>query len=97
MPCVESFAVCPQFDFRLGVKVGSFLAYNINRALSLQPEVAYVRRGAKNFGAQRMRVRNDYLEVPVLLKLSVPLKPVTPRAFVGPYVRFLVDDNMPSS
>jgi len=55
--------------------------------LAIQPEVLYIRMGAKyeDLGG-KVETRVDYVQVPVLLKLSViPLGPIRPVIYAGGY------------
>ena len=86
-------------DFRPGFTGGVFLNYQINDAFSVQPEVLYSRRGAKNHFDESgrfddIRVRQDVIEIPVLLKLSAPTAPVTPRLYVGPALGFVTNSEV---
>jgi hypothetical protein len=80
-------------DFRPGFSGGVFATYDVNSSFSIQPEVLYTTKGAKNVQTPTglTRLRADYLEVPVLFKLSAPLKPVTPRLYVGPSLGILLN------
>lgn len=87
--------------FRPGFTGGAYLTYRVNEALSVQPEVLYSVRGAKNVDynlptavVEDDRVRHDVLQVPVLFKLSAPLEPVTPRLYAGPAVGFLLNSEI---
>ncbi|WP_022836511.1 porin family protein [Salisaeta longa] len=84
-----------QSDYRPGFSGGLFATYVVNDAFSIQPEVLYTVKGGKNIEFEGttsdLRWRLDYIQVPVLLKLSAPLNGViTPRLYVGPQVSFLV-------
>ncbi|MCS3635666.1 hypothetical protein GGP57_003006 [Salinibacter ruber] len=88
-------------DFRPGFTGGVFLNYQVNDAFSVQPEVLYSRRGAKNHFSETtspdledIRVRQDVIEIPVLLKLSAPTAPVTPRLYVGPALGFITNSEV---
>ena len=87
--------------FRPGFTGGVFLNYQVNDAFSVQPEVLYSRRGAKNHFSETtspdledIRVRQDVIEIPVLLKLSAPTAPVTPRLYVGPALGFVTNSEL---
>ena len=84
-------------DFRPGFTGGVFVNYQVNEAFAVQPEVLYSRRGTKNHnsavGSDR-RVRQDVIEIPVLLKLSAPTAPVTPRLYVGPALGFITNSEL---
>ena len=88
-------------DFRPGFTGGLFLTYHVNDAFSIQPEVLYSLRGAKNhFSAttspdlENVRVSQDVIEIPVLFKLSAPLSPITPRIYVGPSLGFITSTSV---
>lgn len=59
--------------------------------LAVQPEVLYVRMGAKYvIEGDGLEFRFDYIQVPVLLKLSViPLGPIRPIIYAGGYGSYL--------
>ncbi|WP_118831821.1 porin family protein [Salinibacter ruber] len=91
-------------DFRPGFTGGVFLNYQVNDAFAVQPEVLYSRRGTKNHNSAAgndisvadddIRVRQDVIEIPVLLKLSAPTAPVTPRLYVGPALGFITNSEL---
>lgn len=86
-------------DFRPGFTGGVFLNYQVNEAFSIQPEVLYSVRGAKNHfneagTLENVRVRQDVIEIPVLFKLSAPLSPITPRLYVGPALGFVTNSEV---
>ncbi|WP_103029474.1 porin family protein [Salinibacter altiplanensis] len=84
-------------DFRPGFTGGVFLNYQVNEAFAVQPEVLYSRRGTKNHNSAAgndIRVRQDVIEIPVLLKLSAPTAPVTPRIYVGPALGFVTNSEI---
>jgi hypothetical protein len=86
-------------DFRPGFTGGIFLTYQVNEAFSIQPEVLYSLRGAKNHFNEAgtlndVRVSQDVIEIPVLFKLSAPLSPITPRIFAGPSIGFITNTSV---
>lgn len=88
-------------DFRPGFTGGVFLNYQVNEVFAVQPEVLYSVRGAKNHFSETtspdledIRVRQDVIEIPVLLKLSAPTAPVTPRLYVGPALGFVTNSEV---
>ncbi|WP_251924427.1 porin family protein, partial [Salinibacter ruber] len=86
-------------DFRPGFTGGVFLNYQVNDVFAVQPEVLYSRRGTKNHFDESgrfddVRVRQDVIEIPVLLKLSAPTAPVTPRLYVGPALGFVTNSEL---
>ena len=84
-------------DFRPGFTGGVFLDSQVNEAFAVQPEVLYSRRGTKNHNSAAgddIRVRQDVIEIPVLLKLSAPTAPVIPRLYVGPALDFVTNSEV---
>lgn len=77
-------------DFRTGLTTGLSLTYDVNEVFSMQPGVLYTIKGGDDVGRFQQRVRFDYLEIPVLFKLSAPLQPVTPRLYAGPALGILL-------
>ena len=64
---------------------GIFLEFNFGRVLTLQPEVLYTMKGADT-GEGKLKF--DYIEIPVLLKLRLPTGHVHPFIFAGPAFGF---------
>jgi hypothetical protein len=75
---------------RTGVVVGPFVAFPINETVALQVEALYATKGATpTDGTNELKIRLAYLDLPVLVRLSVP----STRRFyflVGPSVNFNV-------
>jgi len=79
---------------RLGIIIGAFVAINISDMVTIQPEVLYTQKGAKYEGnlaqqtgtAFTSEIKLDYLEIPVLLKVSLLPKAavVQPNLYFGP-------------
>ncbi|HUT07925.1 MAG TPA: porin family protein [Candidatus Latescibacteria bacterium] len=63
--------------------------------LAIQPEVLYTRMGAKfAVDADSLEYRFDYIQVPVLLKLSViPAGPIRPVIYAGGYGSYMLKAN----
>jgi hypothetical protein len=63
--------------------------------IAIQPEVLYVRMGSRYVVAgSGLEFRFDYIQVPVLLKLSViPLGPIRPIIYAGGYGSYLFKAN----
>ena len=64
---------------------GIFLELNFGRILTIQPEVLYTMKGADT-GEGKLKF--DYLEIPVLLKLRIPTGSIHPFVFAGPAFGF---------
>jgi hypothetical protein len=61
--------------------------------LSIQPEILYVRMGSlyEVDALNSLEFRNDYIQVPVLLKLSIiPVGPIQPFLCAGGYGAYLI-------
>lgn len=79
-------------DSRTGFLGGAFLTYDFSNMFSIQPEAFYSMKGAKQtetyYGETITgTLKLDYIEIPVLLKLNIPLEggsTVRPSIFVGP-------------
>jgi hypothetical protein len=69
----------------VGFCAGIFLELNLGRILTIQPEVLYTVKGADS-GTGKLKF--DYLEIPVLLKLRIPTGSVHPFVFAGPAFGF---------
>ncbi len=87
-------------ELKPGVVVGAYMTYDLVPFLSIQPEVLYSMKGTKateNPSLPRLPVNvtqiYNYIEVPVLLKLNLPLGPAlpfSPSIFAGPDFAFNV-------
>jgi len=78
---------------RVGFCAGIFIELNFGRILTIQPEVLYTMKGAdaaiddgEITGTGKLRF--DYIEIPILLKLRILPGPVHPFIFAGPAVGF---------
>ena len=92
-------------DWRTGFTGGVFATYDIYSFLSIQPEIIYSVRGSKDLdyrkigGPEGLRFRKDILEIPILIKLGLPLSQISdrlpetviPRGYVGPALGFIVN------
>jgi len=78
---------------RVGFCAGIFLEFNLGRILTIQPEVLYTMKGAEATLAEGVltgtgKLRFDYLEIPILLKVRIPTGDVHPFVFAGPAIGF---------
>jgi hypothetical protein len=78
---------------RVGFCAGIFLEFNFGRILTIQPEVLYTMKGADATLAEGVltgtgKLRFDYLEIPILLKVRIPTGDVHPFVFAGPAIGF---------
>ena len=69
----------------VGFCAGIFLELNLGRILTIQPEMLYTVKGADS-GTGKLKF--DYLEIPVLLKIRIPTGSVHPFVFAGPAFGF---------
>ena len=78
--------------FKPGFAFGGFLGFNLSPAVTIQPEVMYVMKGAKyEEGDMELQFKVNYLEVPVLLKYNFTTSgSISPALFVGPAVAFKI-------
>jgi hypothetical protein len=82
-------------DARTGLGLGAFARFGLASTLSLQPEALYVGKGfSGNDGGFESTFKLDYLQVPVLLQVHVPVDgAVSPRLFAGPAIAFKLSCN----
>lgn len=86
---------------RTGFAAGARMAFPFSPYLSLQPEVTFVQRGATfaQAGGYSITAKYNTLQVPVLLKATLPTQPVSPYLTAGPVAFFnlssSVDANSP--
>lgn len=71
---------------RTTAAIGLFVRFRISERLSIQPEALYLRKGYDDMVDGSGHVFEvDYLQLPVLLQVDVPLKPrLAARVFGGP-------------
>lgn len=69
----------------VGFCAGIFLELNIGRILTIQPEALYTVKGADT-GEGKLKF--DYIEFPILLKVRIPISSVHPFVFAGPAFGF---------
>jgi hypothetical protein len=68
---------------KLGFVGGGFLQLNFGDIFSLRPELLYEQKGNQISGLNT-NVELDYIEVPVLVKLSTGLPVINPSILLGP-------------
>ncbi len=91
---------------RTGFVGGAYAAFNLGPAIGVQPELLFVRKGAKLFsqnvsvggvdlGDVHTTLDVDYVEIPVLLRLSLPTPgPVSVRLLAGPVADIKVSEKL---
>jgi len=85
---------------KVGFMGGIFLAFNFGRVVTIQSEVLYTMKGATYVALDDSytdKLYADYIEVPLLLKLKIPLPVVQPFVFAGPTVGFKLNEKLESN
>jgi hypothetical protein len=80
---------------RIGFIGGIFLAFNFGKVVTIQWEVLYTMKGATYISLDDTfteKLYGDYIEIPLLLKLRIPLPIVQPFVFAGPSVGFKLSE-----
>lgn len=77
-----------------GLSAGVFLNITSgNEIIGFQPELLFSQKGSDfQVGNIREDYRLSYIEVPMLLKVSVPISSLRPNIFAGPYASFKVSE-----
>ncbi len=75
--------VSPLFGSRLGVVAGGFAHLGLLPGLALQPEVLYAQKGAQTSDGSTAYELN-YVEIPVLVEVSLALPLLNPGVLLGP-------------
>jgi hypothetical protein len=93
-------------DNRTGFVGGAYAAFELSPNLAFQPELLYVRKGARlfstdvtvggiTFGRVGSTLDVDYVEVPLLLRVSTPSTgPVDLRLLAGPVVALKANEQV---
>lgn len=93
-------------DNRTGFVGGVYGAFDLSPMIGVQPELLFVRKGAKlfstnvtigslTFGSVGSTLDVDYVEIPVLLRLSLPTAgPVDVRLLAGPVASLKVAEKV---
>ena len=78
-------------DTKVGFAFGGFFTYNFSPTFALQPEFLYTMKG---FTVSELGIDIDfkanYLEIPVLFKLTFGTGTTKPSLFAGPAIAFLM-------
>ncbi len=67
--------------------LGVFLGFQVGPIVTIQPEVLYMMKGAEfDSAAVNITRKLDYIEIPILLKVNIPVQGniVKPSVFAGP-------------
>lgn len=81
---------------KVGIVGGIFLAINIGKIITIEPEFLYTMKGTQQevTGDYTEKLYGDYLEIPVLLKLRLPTPGIQPVIFAGPSVGFKLKEKL---
>lgn len=82
---------------KVGLVAGVFLAINIGKIITIQPEFLYTMKGsqiADPLGEYSGKLYGDYLEIPLLLKVRIPTPGIQPAIFAGPSVGFKLREKL---
>ena len=85
---------------KVGFNGGVFLALNFGSVVTIQWEALYTMKGATYVALDDTftdKLYADYIEVPLLLKLKLPLPVVQPFVFGGPTVGFKLSEKLESN
>jgi len=85
---------------KVGFQGGLFLALNFGRVVTVQWEVLYTMKGATYVALDDSytdKLYADYIEVPLLLKLKIPMPVIQPFVFAGPSVGFKLQEKLESN
>ena len=78
-------------DSKTGFAGGLFFMYQFSKMFAIQPEAYYTMKGATySEGGADLTISLDYIEVPVLFKLLIPIEGsnLKPSIFAGPSIGF---------
>ena len=82
---------------KIGFIGGIFLAINLGQAVTIQWEALYTMKGATYAALDDTYTKKlyaDYIEIPLLLKLKIPMPVVQPFIFAGPSVGFKLSEKL---
>ena len=82
---------------RVGFTGGIFLAFNLGKVVSIQWEALYTMKGATYVAlddSYTNKLYSDYIEIPLLLKIKIPLPVIQPFVFAGPSVGFKLSEKV---
>ena len=84
---------------RVGFTGGIFLAFNFGKVVTIQWEALYTMKGATYVALDDSytdKLYSDYIEIPLLLKIKIPLPIIQPFVFAGPTVGFKLNEKLTS-
>lgn len=79
-------------SYRTGFAIGATYAYRFSELFALQPELYYTVKGSKNKEDEDVKLKEGYIEIPVLFRVSLPVESArwSPGIYAGPYLAFLM-------
>lgn len=82
-------------DKKSGINAGLFLSSTAeNGIIGFQTELLFNQKGSSfQLGNFKEEYKLSYLEVPVLLKVSIPVGALKPNIFAGPYAAFKLSES----
>ena len=72
-------------SYKLGLVGGGFLDLELSKSFSIRPEILYEQKGV-HFSQFSESTVDDYIEVPILLKLSLGTPGFNPGILLGPAI-----------
>jgi hypothetical protein len=87
-------------ESKVGFMGGIFLAFNFGKVVTIQTEVLYTMKGASYVALDDSytdKLYSNYIEVPLLLKINIPLPVIQPFVFAGPTVGFKLSEKLMSN
>jgi hypothetical protein len=85
---------------KVGFMGGIFLAFNFGKVVTIQWEALYTMKGATYVALDDSytdKLYSDYIEIPLLLKIRIPLPIIQPFVFAGPTVGFKLNEKLTSN
>jgi len=84
---------------KVGFTGGIFLAFNLGKVVTIQWEALYTMKGSSfeytDLGdTYTGKLYGDYIEIPLLLKIKIPLPVIQPFVFAGPSVGFKLSEKL---
>ena len=84
---------------KVGFTGGIFLAFNFGKVVTIQSEVLYTMKGSSYEYTDLVdtytgKLYGDYIEIPLLLKIKIPLPVIQPFVFAGPSVGFKLSEKL---
>jgi len=90
---VRGDSIPDEYESKMAFNFGVFTTYNINDFIGVQPELMFTMKGSKAEGeimgeSYTSKLNLNYIEIPILAKLTIPLGSVRPYVVAGPEFAF---------